>query len=66
MIKKNCSYLNMYISNFLITSVAVNPLTLNTLTTKSDRHQISPHNITLESHVKVMRIKEMNTNKRRF
>ena len=47
----------MYISNFLITSVAVNPLTLNTLTTKSDWHQISLHNITPESHVKVMRIK---------
>ena len=56
----------MYISNFLITSVAVNPLTLNTLTTKSDWHQISPHNITPESHVKVVRIKEMNTNKRSF
>ena len=28
--KKNCSYINMYISNFLITCVAVNPLTLNT------------------------------------
>ena len=56
----------MYISNFLITCVAVNPLTLNTSTTKSDWHQISPHNITPESCVKVIRIKEMNTNKRSF
>ena len=56
----------MHISNFLITSVAVNPLTLNTLTTKSDWHQISPHCITPKSHVKVMRMKEMNTNKRSF
>ena len=33
---------------------------------KSDQRQISPYNIILESHVKVMRIKEMITNERSF
>ena len=37
---------------------------LNPLTLKSDQHLISPYNITLESHVKVMRITEMITNLR--
>ena len=32
---------------------------LNPLTPKSDQHLISPNNITLESHIKVKRIKEM-------
>ena len=35
------------------------PLFLNPLTPKSDYHLISPYNITLESHIKVTRIKEM-------
>ena len=34
---------------------------LNPLTLKSDKHLISPFNITPESHIKVMRIKEMIT-----
>ena len=34
------------------------------LTSKSDWHQISPYNISPESHVKVTRIKEMITNLR--
>ena len=36
--------------------------TVNYLTPKSDEHLISPYNITPESHIKVMRIKEMTTN----
>ena len=36
--------------------------TVNSLTPKSDQHLNSPYNITPESHVKVMRIKEMTTN----
>ena len=36
----------------------------NPLTTKCDQHLISPYNITCESHIKVMRIKEMVTNLR--
>ena len=35
---------------------------LNLLTPKSDQHLVSPHTITLESHIKDMRIKEMITN----
>ena len=34
----------------------------NPLTLKTDQHLISPYNITPESHIKVMRIKEMITN----
>ena len=37
-------------------------LRLNPLTPKSDLHLISPYNITTESHINVMRIKEMITN----
>ena len=37
---------------------------LNSLTPKSDQRLISPYNITPESHIKVMRIKEMITNQR--
>ena len=36
----------------------------NLLTPKSDLHLISPYNITTESHINVMRIKEMITNER--
>ena len=36
----------------------------NLLTAKSDQHVISPYNIILKSHIKVMRIKEMVTNYR--
>ena len=36
--------------------------TVNSLIPKSDQHLISPYNITPESHIKVMRIKEMTTN----
>ena len=32
---------------------------LNLLNPKSDQHLISPYNITPESHIKVMRIKDM-------
>ena len=35
---------------------------VNPLTPKSDKHLLSPHNITPESHAKVMRIKEKITN----
>ena len=35
---------------------------LNSLTFKSDQLLISPHNINPESHIKVMRIKEMINN----
>ena len=37
-------------------------LTLNSLIFKSDQRLISPYNIIPESHIKVMRIKEMITN----
>ena len=37
-------------------------LTLNPLIFKSDQRLISPYNINPESHIKVMRIKEMITN----
>ena len=43
---------------FLLTKTSLN----HTLTLMSDQHLISPHNITPESHIKVMRIKEMITN----
>ena len=39
-------------------------LAFNPFTLKSDKHLISPYNITPESHIKVMRIKEMITIKR--
>ena len=39
-------------------------LFVNSLNPKSDKHLISPYNITPESHIKVMRITEMITNKR--
>ena len=39
----------------------VNPLNL-----KSDKHPISPYNITPESHIKVMRMKEMITREGTF
>ena len=35
---------------------------INPLTPKSDQYLISPYNITSESHINVMRIKEMITN----
>ena len=35
---------------------------LHPLTPKSDQHIISPYSITTESHINVMRIKEMITN----
>ena len=41
-------------------------LFLNPLNPKSDLHLISPYNITPESHVKVVRIKEMIANWRSF
>ena len=34
---------------------------LNPVIPKSDQHLLSPHNIMPESHIKVMRIKEMIT-----
>ena len=37
-------------------------LFINLLTPKSDQHLISPHKITTESNIKVMRIKEMIIN----
>ena len=39
---------------------------VNPLTAKSDQHLISPNNITPESHIKVMRIKEMITREGTF
>ena len=46
---------------FNIYYLSVEPvLTLKPL--KSDYHLISPYNVTLESNIKVMRIKEMITN----
>ena len=42
---------------FLLTKTSQNHL----LTPMSDQHLLSPYNITLESHIKVMRIKEMIT-----
>ena len=36
------------------------------LNPKSSKHQIPSYNISPESHIKVMRIKEMITNKRSF
>ena len=40
--------------------------TINPLNPKSNKHLISPYNITPESLIKVMRIKEMIMNKRSF
>ena len=37
-------------------------LTMNSLIPKSDKHLISPYNITPKSHIQVVRIKEMVTN----
>ena len=37
---------------------------IDSLTPNSDKHLISPYNITTESHINVMRIKEMITNQR--
>ena len=37
-------------------------MVVNHLTPKSDQHLISPYNVSLESKIKVMRIKEMITN----
>ena len=39
---------------------------INSLTLKSDLHLISPYNISPDSNIKVMRIKEMITYKRGF
>ena len=39
---------------------------LNPLNPMSDQHLISPYNITPESHIKVMRIKEMVTREGTF
>ena len=39
---------------------------VNPLNSKSDKHPISPYNITPESHIKVMRMKEMVTWKEPF
>ena len=38
------------------------PIFINPLTLVGNQHLISPYNITAESHIKVMRIKEMITN----
>ena len=38
----------------------------NPLSSKSDQHLISSHNISPESHIVVMRIKEIITNERSF
>ena len=46
-----------WVNHGVINSASVNPLT-----PKSDKHLISPYNISPESHIKVMRIKEMTTN----
>ena len=37
---------------------------INSSPPKSDQHLISPYNITLKSHIKIMRIKELITNDR--
>ena len=39
---------------------------VNTLNLKSDEHLISSYNISPESHIKVMRIKEMISNEKSF
>ena len=39
-----------------------NDSNFNPLIPESDKHLISPYNITPESNIKVMRIKEMTTN----
>ena len=39
---------------------------LNPLNPESDQHLISPYNIIPKSHIKVMRIKEMITNKKKL
>ena len=41
----------------------LNKIQFNTSTPKSEYHLISPYNITLKSHIKVTRIKEMITHK---
>ena len=71
----NC--ITIIITNLTINTL-LSPLLLFTITNvffitivnpwnpKSDKHLISPYNISPESHVKVMRIKEMITNQRGF
>ena len=44
----------------------LNSQDINSLNPESDNYGISPYNITPESHVKIMRIKEMITNERSF
>ena len=46
--------------NWLFTMLVGN---INSLNPKSDYHLTSPYNINPESHIKVMRIKEMVTRK---
>ena len=41
-------------------------LALNSSNSKSDWHLISPHNVSLESHMELMRIKEMVTREGTF
>ena len=47
--------------NYLLNSQGI-----NSLNPESDNYGISPYNITPESHVKIMRIKEMITDERSF
>ena len=44
----------------------LNSQDINSLNPESDYYGISPYNITPESHVKILRIKEMITDKRSF
>ena len=39
---------------------------INPLNPKSDQHLVSPYNITPESNIRVMRMKEIITNSRSF
>ena len=53
------------ISLFLVNFAdEINQFIINSLTLKSYWHLISPYNITPESNIKVVRIREMITNRR--
>ena len=54
---KNASTLSMFPQGSFLLAFSC----INLLTPKSDQHLISPYNIIPESHIKVMRIKEMIT-----
>ena len=53
--------ISLFLENF---ADEINQFIINPLTLKSYWHLISPYNITSESNIKVVRIREMITNRR--